>query len=251
MSSILSAMAAIASFHIMTMPTRHAPRAMVAMATDRRHLAHLDGCTFWRLLGTGAGTSTTPGADLRRWALFATWRDERALDDFLARSPVAQRWQRHATERYDLRMAAIGGHGTWRNVDVLGQVDTAGLTGTNDAGQQPVVMLTRAVVQRSSWRTFARATQPVDIELHASPGLLAVAGVGEAPIGRQATVSIWSSMAAARDFAYRSPQHVAVIERTRKEQWYGEELFARFAPLSATGTWNSIDPLAAYWPTVE
>jgi hypothetical protein len=220
-------MAAIASFHIMTMPTRHAPRAMVAMATDRRHLAHVDGCTFWRLLGTGAGTSTTPGADLRRWALFATWRDESALDDFLAR------------------------HGTWRNIDVLGQVDTAGLTGTNDAGQQPVVMLTRAVVQRSSWRTFARATQPVDIELHASPGLLAVAGVGEAPIGRQATVSIWSSMAAARDFAYRSPQHVAVIERTRNEQWYGEELFARFAPLSATGTWNSIDPLAAYWPTVE
>jgi hypothetical protein len=248
MSTILSAMARIASFHIMTMPMRHAPRAMVAMATDRRHLRHSDGCTFWRLLGTGAGTATTPGADLRRWAMFATWRDERDLEQFLATSPVAQRWQRHALERYDLRMAAIGGHGTWNNFDVIGHVDPAEPT-TSHHGQ-PVVMLTRAVVKRASWRTFARATQPVDAELHASAGLLAVSGVGEAPVGRQATVSIWTSMAAARDFAYRSPEHAQVVERTRNEQWYGEELFARFTPLSSAGTWNGVDPLASHWSTV-
>jgi hypothetical protein len=216
---------------------------MTAMATDRRHLATTPGCTFWRLLGTGAGSATTPGADLARWAMFATWRDESDLDAFLAHSPVPARWSKHATERYDLRLGGLGGHGTWNGFDVV-----ANIAAVVPLPEQPVVFITRAVVKRPSWRTFAAATKPVDLELHRSAGLLAVAGVGEAPLGRQATVSIWSSLKAARDFAYSSVDHARVVERTRSEDWYGEEMFARFVPLSAVGSWSGVDPLASYWP---
>jgi hypothetical protein len=47
---------------------------------------------------------------------------------------------------------------------------------------------------------------------------------------------VWASAAALNDFAYGRAAHAAVVDRTAREGWYAEELFARFAVLSAAGT---------------
>jgi hypothetical protein len=47
-----------------------------------------------------------------------------------------------------------------------------------------------------------------------------------------------------RDFAYALGPHAAVIGRTRKEGWFGEECFARFVPYASAGSWDGTDPLA-------
>jgi heme-degrading monooxygenase HmoA len=229
-------MARIASFNLIRERRGRAPLAMARLGLDRPHLNRVEGLVFWRLLGTGSGSDTGPGADPRRTALFAVWESEADLDRFLAGHPIAQRWKR-AEEQWSIRLRRLGGHGTWRGVNPLDGLEEGDRSGR-------VAIITRADVRRKSWRAFGAAGKEVDAELHTADGLIDVLGIGEAPVGRLATFSLWESMDAARTYAYSMPRHQQVIEQTRDGDWYAEEMFARFEPYGSTGTWAGRDPLS-------
>jgi len=222
----------VASFHLATFPG--ALRPTVSVPVHRRALLREPGLRFGRVLGTGRGPSTTTSADLRRWAVFATWDDEAAARRFAGGS-LSRRWSQ-AAERFDLLLRPVGGHGAWDGVDVLAGVEPSGTDG-------PVAVLTRATVRWRSLPAFLGAVPPVDAHLQGADGVLAVAGIGERPVGRQATFSLWRDVEAMRRFAHRSAEHAEVVRRTRDERWYGEELFARFAPIWWQGTWDGERPL--------
>jgi hypothetical protein len=181
----------------------------------------------------------TLSADLRRWALFAVWEDEAALDAFLAGSPVPERWSALARERYDVRLEPLRAHGRWSGRELFPGLEPRA------AAEGPVAILTRATIRPTRLRAFYGAIMPPAVALHDQPGRLASVGVGEWPLARQATFSMWRDWEDVRTYAYRSEAHREVIRRTRAENWYSEELFARFRPYGAAGTWNGVDPLAA------
>lgn len=224
----------VASFHLVRHGTAIGPTARVPL--DRRALRDLPGLRFGRLLGTGSGRTMTTSADLRRWAAFAVWDSADDVARFRERHPLSRRWDA-AEERFDVVLEPLTSRGSWDGADPFaGAPDRAAHDG-------PVAVLTRATVRWRRLPAFLRAVPPVDAHLGSVDGVLEAVGIGEVPVGRQATFSLWRDAEAMQRFSYRSAEHLEVVRRTRDEDWYGEELFARFAPRSWSGTWDGGRPL--------
>jgi hypothetical protein len=206
------------------------------MATDRRPVRRSPGLRFAKLLGTGSGrTFTVRDADPLRWGQLAVWDDAAAADAF-ERGPVPAAWRRFADEQWSARLAPLAARGRWSRQEPFGRPEPQAWHGAVAA-----VTRARLVLRRAA--TFWAAVPPVSADLHAAPGLRLALGIGEAPLGLQGTFSVWDSTSALNAFAYRRAPHAAVIERTQREGWYAEELFARFAVLSTSGTVRGVDPL--------
>lgn len=225
----------VASFHLATWSSPLA--ALSHLALDRRRLARVAGLQLWRLCGTAAGSSTARGANPRRTALFCLWSSEADLEGFLATHSLARSW-RGASEYWHVRLAGAGGSGRWRGVPVPELLGDAGI------GDGALAVITRADVRVRSWRSFVAAGRPVDADLAGVDGLLATLGIGEAPRYRLGTFSLWRDVEAMQRWAHGSPAHLDVMRRTRAEGWYGEEMFARFAPYASEGSWDGRDPLS-------
>lgn len=233
----MAGMTRVATFHLFSW--RSVAHAVQALTLDRVRFRGSEGLVFMRVLGTGKGRSTAPGSQVRRTALFCVFDDEDAASSFTSR--VAER---HGTlESWHVKLRGAGGHGAWRGRPI------PQLLGSDQASPRapsgPLAIITRADVRAARWRAFSRDARIVDEELQSSDGLLAVVGIGEAPVLRLGTFSLWRNVEAMRTFAIGGPQHARVVARTRAERWYGEEMFARFEPFWSAGSWDGRDPLGS------
>ncbi|WP_248294641.1 monooxygenase [Actinoplanes sp. TBRC 11911] len=172
--------------------------------------------SFAKFVGTARGFRPSD-ADLTRYAAIT-----------VSDSPVLfPGWDRLATAHCRVDLALLSSRGRWSGTEPFG-------TPTTDPGGM-VLALTRARLRPAKALTFWRAIPPVATELDKAPGLLAHFGMGEAPIGWQGTVSVWRGSSDLTRFAYRQPEHRAVIARTPADRWYAEDLFARFAVREISG----------------
>lgn len=226
---------------LFTVPTRAVPAALARMATDRRRLRSA-APRFWKLLGTGDGTTfDVRDADLHRWGVLTVWPSEAAAAAFGAGSPVVHGWRRRADEHWWVTLRTVRAHGAWSGDQPFGHPHRRSGRASGDA----VVALTRARLRWSRARRFWRAVPAVNADLDGADGLRLRLGIGEAPLGLQGTVSVWESASAMTAFAYGGTPHRAVIRRSADERWYAEELFARFAVLDHGGTIFGADPLVS------
>jgi hypothetical protein len=148
-------------------------------------------------------------------------------------------WKFFHCEKYTIHLRAIEGHGTWDGKQVFGSF-------SGQAADYPgkIAVLTRATIRLGKLVAFWKQVAPVAATMADAPGFITSVGIGEVPWLKQATFSVWTSKEDMQQFAYRRREHSDVIKRTRKENWYSEDMFVRFAILSTSGSLRGIDPIS-------
>ena len=213
------------------------PFALLAMAIHRLPLMLNSKCSFWKLLGSGRNGTFDLNPDWQQWGLLAVWSDREAFDRFYNNSFINSWWNTFTTEKWTIICEPLESHGKWDGKEPFGKPGIKIFEG-------PVAVLTRATIRLNKLKGFWSNVDQVANMMKHAPGFLTSFGIGEAPVYRQATFSIWESINHVKAFAYASKEHAEVIKKTRAEKWYSEELFARFKIVDSFGSINRKDPLA-------
>ena len=207
---------------------KHLLFALFRMAIDRTLLRRASGVTFAKMLGCGKGENFTPrDADPSRWGCLVVIPEN--LLATLDSSRTIRAWREKSFSEFRVVLDPIAATGLWSKQKPFEPSAPANFEGR-------VVAITRARIKASQTARFFKSVPPVTASLHSSPGLISTIGIGEAPIGLQGTFSLWESMQAIKDFAYKGAAHQKAIAQTSEFNWYAEELFARFAVREIRGT---------------
>ena len=188
------------------------------------------GLVMSKVMGSGDGGGFGLKPSSSRQALFCLFNDEDSAEAFL-KSPVAKAYEQRAQEFCSAKLRAYSCKGTWSGQSIA---VTANLPDTSSG---PIATLTRASIRPFSALRFWRMQPASEVSLNAASGCLLATGVGEAPFFRQATFSLWVDTAAMDAYA-RTGAHLAAIRAAHDGAFFSESMFARFVPISLTGSWR-------------
>ena len=206
------------------------PWAIAQMQWSRRPLAALPGIGFHKLMGTGGGAGFSTKPNLRVWTILSTWPNARAARDGLAGAPFRAKAER-ALETATFLLAPLSSRGRWAG-------EAAFAPGADPDPRGPIAALTRATVRPAALARFWRRVPSISATIEREPEVRFMIGMGEIPYLHQVTFSIWDDVEAMARFSRRSATHGEAVRRVAEEGWFSEQLFARFRPLDALGTWN-------------
>jgi spheroidene monooxygenase len=192
-------------------------------------LRKLPGLRFAKALGSGhdGGFGLRPSAS--RQGLFALFGSEAEADRFIHASPIPKAYAARSREFLSLKLRATSSRGAWGGA-AMAATAQAPATG-------PVAALTRASIRPARAWQFWSHSPASERALQDAPGCLLAVGLGEAPILRQATFSLWESQAAMDAYA-RSGPHLQAIRAATAGGWFSESMFVRFLPLEVRGCWR-------------
>lgn len=194
-----------------------------------RALRGARGLRFAKLLGSGheGGFGLRPSASLQ--AVFAVFDDDACATEFLTRAPLVHAYRARSRECLTVRLTPYACRGTWDR-HALAPSAPAPVAG-------PIAALTRASIRLAAAPAFWRHAPPSQADLGHAAGCRLAIGLGEAPLLRQATFSLWDS-AAAMDAYARSGAHLAAIRAAAARGFFSESMFVRFVVRAVDGTWQ-------------
>ena len=202
---------------------------------------------FHKTLGCGKGGTFSKKPDWQQWGLLAIKDDmskhinvdlsHHQLIKEIYGSFIAGWYKFFGCELWTVILEPIEGHGTWNGKEAFGKLppktDYEGL----------IAVLTRASIRPGKLTRFWAHVEGAANEMAKADGFLFSQGIGEWLWIRQATLSFWQSKEQMKNFAYKMPHHKEIVQKTRTEKWYSEDMFTRFKVLYTKGSIKNEEPL--------
>lgn len=233
----------VAVFTLFRLRTGEKWWAFKQMGLAGKHFRNQPALRFAEMLGTGKGRGFSILPDFGRYALFTCWNSIESARSFIRQSTIYREVKARSEEMYTLELLPVLSKGLWQGKRPFEPVCIL-----SQPYEGPVVALTRASIRWQKAIEFWQHVPDVSRETTEAKGLLAQTGIGERPLIQQGTLSIWHNEDCLKAFAYGMQKHKEVVQKTRSRNWYSEELFARFIPLAAEGSWEGRNPLQEYMP---
>ncbi|WP_203338262.1 hypothetical protein [Nocardioides limicola] len=220
------------SFHLAAVPPSSTARALTRPPTSAT-VPGLQDAECLASMRLGAPTVSPARMQLGRMAMFATWRDEEALDAFLTAHPLGRR----LAAGWHVRLEFLR---RWGQVSALPEFAEPAEPGHPD---EPVVAVTLARLNLTQLPRFLRWGKPVERQVRDHPATtLALAAMR--PPRTIATFSIWRSTEEMTRMVHGRGEHPgatrhsdAMAERRRKD-FHHEFTTLRFRPLAEYGEWQ-------------
>ena len=192
-------------------------------------LRNIGGLRFSKILGSGyeGGFGLKPSAT--RQGLFCLFDQEFQADDFLQHSKIIAAYRARAREFFSCKLLAYSCKGSWSGTSIPVETDAP--------SSGPIAALTRASIRPGKVGAFWRNSPPAELSLAKAQGCMIAVGLGEAPVLRQATFSIWESVDTMNAYA-RTGAHMEAIKASLSGQHFSESMFVRFRPISPQGVWK-------------
>ncbi len=194
------------------------------------------GLLFAKVMGSGhgGGFSLRPSAT-HQGLILRFGRVDQALD-FL-RSRQAATLRERARECWSGVLAVTSSRGAW---DQQAWPLSEGVDLTPAVPPRPYAVLTRASIVPSKAMSFWRLAPAAQADLGKSQGCLLSMGLGEAPLVRQCTFSLWQDAQAMRAYAGQGA-HQAAAAAAHRHGFFSESLFVHMQVLHMAGQWMGRD----------
>lgn len=235
----------LVTLSIIRYPKKYIPIAITAMALHRLPFWLNKNISFYKLMGCGKNGTFDKNPDWQQWGIFAVQKEDteyKNLNDANVMESLYGKFigawmKKFNCETWTIFLEPMEGHGKWDGKEPFGKIakqsDYTGIIAT----------LTRATIRLNKLGHFWRNVAGVANEMAGAQGFISSVGIGEMPYIKQATFSIWQNKEAMKQFAYSMHQHKEIVQKTRKENWYSEDMFVRFKPLKTIGSIKGVDPL--------
>jgi spheroidene monooxygenase len=219
---------------------RHKAWGWLRLAQGQSALQQVPGLRFAKVMGSGhqGGFSIRPSSTHQ--GLITMFEDAASAQAFV-QGPLIAAYRERARQFWTGLMCVDSARGAWDG-RVWGNTPAqalGALTDTLDPSNQiPLAVITRASIRPAKALAFWRYAPASQTDLQNAPGCTMAMGLGEAPLLRQCTFSLWRNTPSMLAYAHGGA-HQAALEAAYRHDFFAESLFVRMRLLEQQGHWQT------------